>query len=121
MPGSYRDLVVWQKSIGLSLLVYELTDNFPSEEKYGLSAQMRRSAVSIASNIAEGKMRGYNKEFRKFLLIAYGSAAELDTQITIAKQLTSTSSCDYTGIEPLLEEILKMLNRLIGQVGSANG
>lgn len=75
--------------------IYKLTENFPKSEIYGLTSQMRRAAVSIPSNIAEGKMRGTRKDYRHFLLNAYGSGAELETQIEIAKQLCFGRNVDF--------------------------
>jgi four helix bundle protein len=110
---SYRDLIVWQKSIGLVLEVYFLTENFPKEEIYGLVSQMRRSAISIPSNIAEGRFRGTKKDFVQFLRIAYGSGAELETQIEISKRLPKTKKINYSKAESLLMEVMKMLNAMI--------
>ena len=84
---SYRDLIVWQKAVELSVAVYGLTEHYPKEEIYGLISQMRRASVSIASNIAEGRYRGTRKDFCQFLRIAFGSGAELETQIEISKRL----------------------------------
>jgi len=109
---SYKDLIVWQKSVNLSILVYKLTSNFPKEEIYGITSQMRRSAISIPSNLAEGSMRGTEKDFRNFIKIALGSGAELQTQLYIAKQLTFVEESDYNGIEGLLSEVMKMLHSL---------
>jgi four helix bundle protein len=111
--NSYRDLIVWQKSIDLVVLIYGLTEKFPKEEVYGLTSQMRRSAVSIPSNIAEGRSRGTRKDFAQFLRIAHGSGAELETQIEISKRLPKTSNFHYQDIEFLLQEIMKMLNSFI--------
>lgn len=83
----YKDLAVWQKSINFTVEIYKLTQTFPKEELYGLTSQIRRAAVSIPSNIAEGNERNSHKEFNQFLHIALGSAAELDTQLLIAKEL----------------------------------
>lgn len=83
----YRDLVIWKKSIDLAVNIYKITAKFPKEEMYGLTSQIRRSSVSIPSNIAEGAYRNSNNEFVHFLGIANGSAAEVDTQITIAHHL----------------------------------
>ncbi len=77
MLHSYKELVVWQRAVELVVEIYNITDKFPKEELYGLASQMRRAAVSIPSNIAEGRLRGHRKEFRQFLLIAYGSGGEL--------------------------------------------
>jgi four helix bundle protein len=84
---SYKDLVVWQEGIALAKLVYQLTKNFPSEEKFGLLAQMRRAAVSIPSNIAEGQARHTTGEFIQFISHAEGSLAELDTQLILSIEL----------------------------------
>jgi len=110
---SYRDLIVWQKSIELVLEVYFLTEKFPKEEIYGLVSQMRRSAISIPSNIAEGRFRGTKKDFMQFLRVAYGSGAELETQIEISKRLPETKKINYSKAENLLAEIMKMLNTMI--------
>ena len=109
---SYKDLVVWQKSVNLSILIYKLTSDFPKEEVYGITSQMRRSAVSIPSNLAEGSMRGTEKDFKNFIKIALGSTAELQTQLFISKQLTFGEESDYNGIEGLINEIMKMLHSL---------
>lgn len=113
---TYKDLIVWQKGIQLVILIYKLLNKFPKEEIFGLSSQIKRSAVSIPSNIAEGKMRGSNNEFRRFLLIAYGSGAELETQIEISKKLEKTKGLDYKEIDELLLEIMKILNKLINDL-----
>jgi len=75
---SYKDLIVWQRATGLAVLIYEITEMFPNNELYGLVSQMRRCAISIISNIAEGRRRGSRKDFHQFLTIAYGSGAELE-------------------------------------------
>ncbi|MCK9351178.1 MAG: four helix bundle protein [Candidatus Paceibacterota bacterium] len=113
---SYRDLTVWQRSMQLVLVIYQITEKFPKEEIYGLTSQMRRSAVSIPSNIAEGRFRNTRKDFAQFLRIAYGSGAELDTQIEIASQLQKTKDLDYQEARQLLTEVLKMLNALIAKI-----
>lgn len=118
MNKTYKDLIVWQKSVDLVIMVYELTGYFPQDEKYGLVSQMRRAAVSIPSNIAEGKLRGYDKECRQFFLMSFASGGELETQIEIAKRLPITKSLDYGKIEQLLVEIMKILNTLINQFSS---
>jgi four helix bundle protein len=109
----YENLTVWQKSMDLVVEVYNLTDKFPKSELYGLSSQMRRAAVSVPSNIAEGQRRNHKKEFVQFLSIAYGSGAELEMQIKICKRLKQLHVADYTQTEGLLDEIMKMLNSLI--------
>lgn len=110
--NSYKDLTVWQKSIDLVLVIYKLTTDFPKDEVYGLSQQMRRAAVSIASNIAEGSKRSTRKDFKHFLLISLGSGAELETQIEIAKKLLYSTTTSYNNIDSLLNEIMRMLSSL---------
>lgn len=105
---SYKNLKVWQKSLELVLVVYKITRSFPAEEKFGLVSQMRRSAVSIPSNIAEGYGRGSKKENHQFINIAYGSALELDTQLIICKEL-GLIKADWGKVESILEEVRKML------------
>ena len=85
---TYKDLIVWQRAMELVGAVYELTKDFPRSEIYGLVSQMQRCATSIPSNIAEGRRRGTKKDYRHFLIIAYGSGAELETQVDIAKKLS---------------------------------
>lgn len=109
---TYKDLRVWQRSVELTKAVYALTAHFPVEEKFGLTAQMRRAAVSIPSNIAEGKGRDTRKEYAHFLTVAYGSATELETQVTIVKQLPFGAKLDYHSVEELLLEVLKMLGTM---------
>jgi four helix bundle protein len=84
---SYKDLDIWKKGMDLSVLIYDITKRFPAEEKFGLISQMRRSAVSIPSNIEEGSARNSYKEFVKFLHVALGSLAELETQLLLATRL----------------------------------
>lgn len=119
MMHTYKDLIVWQKSVELVLEVYKLTKKFPKEEIYGLTSQMRRSSVSIPSNIAEGRLRGYQKEFRQFLLNAYGSGAELETQIEISKKLLYADEPDYLRADSLLTETMKMLNSIISKLSQS--
>lgn len=116
--SSYKELIVWQKAVELGVQVYSLTEFFPKEEQFGLVSQMRRSAVSIASNIAEGRSRGTRKDFAHFLRHAYASGAELETQIVIAKRLTKTSSLKYDTVDSLLNEIMRMLNVMIRKMNS---
>jgi len=110
---SYKDLIVWQRAIELVIEIYNLTEKFPKEEIYGLTSQIRRSAVSIPSNIAEGRFRGTKKDYLHFLRIAYGSGAELETQIEISKRLPKTKDLDYIKVGTFLEEVMKMLNTMI--------
>lgn len=115
---TYKDLIVWQRAMELVVAIYALTENFPQTEQYGLQSQMRRSAVSIPSNIAEGRKRGSRKDFAKYLLIAYGSGAELETQIEIAKRLPFGSQLDYTRVDSLLNETMRMLNAMLAKLRS---
>lgn len=108
---SFKQLIVWQKAINLVKEIYKATNSFPSSELYGLVSQMRRSAVSIPSNIAEGKKRKTRKDFIQFLRIADGSAAELETQVIISKDLYQ--AVDFSKAEALLQEVQKMLTAMI--------
>jgi len=113
---SHKDLIVWQKSVELCSIVYKITDAFPQREVYALSSQMRRAAVSIASNIAEGRARHTRKDFSHFLSIAYGSAAELETQLLIATRLSFCSESAYGKTNAQLSEVSKMLRAMIGKL-----
>ncbi len=84
---SYKDLEVWQKAVELVVQCYQITKGFPANEVYGLASQLQRAAVSVPANIAEGRSRRHNKEFIQYISIAYGSLAELETHIEIAKRL----------------------------------
>ncbi|MFJ1381837.1 MULTISPECIES: four helix bundle protein [Capnocytophaga] len=116
--SSYKELVVWQKSMDLVKGVYEVTRLFPEEEKFGLTSQIRRSAISIPSNIAEGFGRGSSKSFLQFLYVSRGSLYELETQLYIAKELNFIS--DNQEIENLVSEIGKMLNSMIQKLKLKN-
>lgn len=109
--NSYKDLVVWQKAIDLSIDIYSLTKDFPKEEMYGLVSQIRRSAVSIPSNIAEGQARKYHQQFSHFLSIAQGSLAELETQIIISMRLGYVTG-DQKDLFDTMHSIGKMITRL---------
>jgi four helix bundle protein len=106
---SYKDLVVWQKGIELVKEIYLLTGPFPSEEKFGLSSQLRRAAVSVPSNIAEGQARKSSAEFNRFLSISQGSLAELETQLIISTEL---KFCDNQEINATLEKIYELQKML---------
>lgn len=116
MVGSYKDLSVWQRSIQLSLAIYRLTAAFPAEERYGLTSQLRRAGVSIPSNIAEGYGRGTRKEYKHFLTVARGSTLEVQTQLTIARELEFCLSDQTANAESLSEEVSKMLYSLVGKL-----
>jgi four helix bundle protein len=109
---SYHDLIVWQKSIGLAKTIYKLTTEFPSEEKFGLISQMRRAAVSVPSNIAEGQARNTTGEFVQFISHAEGSLAELDTQLILAAELGFLTSDKTKPCADSIEELRRMLNGL---------
>jgi four helix bundle protein len=111
-PQNYKDLVVWQKGIALAKMIYRLTQSFPSAEKFGLVAQMRRAAVSVPSNLAEGQARHTTGEFVQFISHAEGSVAELDTQLILSSELRF---CDRASTAPafeLIDELRRMLNAL---------
>ena len=116
--SSYKDLIVWQKSMDIVVDIYKLTDNFPKSEIYGLTSQIRRCAVSIPLNIAEGRGRGKGskKDYRHFLIIAYGSGTELETQIEIAKRLQFDKNLNFVEVDSLLNEVMKMLNKMISKL-----
>src|SRR5439155_18249577 len=118
MKSSYRDLLVWQKAIALVTEIYRATRSFPKEEVYGLTSQMRRAAVSIPSNIAEGQARLTKGEFRQFLGQAKGSLAELDTQLVIAQHLGFLA--DSEPLSGRLSEVGRMLNGLIASLTTDN-
>lgn len=104
---TFKDLVVWQRAMQLVVVIYEVTKTLPSTEAYGLTSQMRRSAVSIPSNIAEGYRRHNIKEYLQFCGIAAGSAAELETQILIVNKVYPAVDCKDA--QRLLTEVQKML------------
>ena len=110
---NFKDLKIWQRGVELVKLIYVITNSFPADEKYGLVSQMRRSAVSVPSNIAEGFMRRHNKEYKQFLYIALGSLAELETQIIISKELNFITTDHYTGTLSAIDELNKMTTGLI--------
>ena len=110
--GGYRDLMVWQKAITLVKRVYQITSSFPSDERFGLVAQMRRAGVSIPSNIAEGQARHTTGEFIHGISHAEGSLAELDTQLTLAVELSYCLPAETADVFALLGEVRKMLNGL---------
>jgi len=106
--NSYRDLLVWQKGMALAKQVYALTRSFPEEEKFGLISQMRRAAVSVPSNIAEGQARQGRKEFVQFLSHAEGSLAELDTQLALSRELGYGKESDAHQCLRMITELQKM-------------
>ena len=112
----YKDLKVWQKGIEIVDVTYELTDNFPRTEVYGLSGQMRRAAISIPSNIAEGFVRRGTKEYRQFLHVSLGSCAELDTQMVIANRRKYIDDSEFKRLAEELNHETRMLVSLIGKL-----
>ena len=108
---SFKDLIVWQKAYRLVLEIYKITKDFPKSETHGLAQQMRRAAVSLPSNIAEGYGRRHKTEYKQFLSIAYGSLSELETQYLLSIDLGYTKKSDI--IENLLKEVGSMLYRMI--------
>ncbi len=112
----FKDLIVWQRSLALAVEIYKVTKEFPREETYGLTSQIRRAAVSIPSNIAEGHARNTKLQFANFIDIALGSAAELETQLTICLQINYTKQADYDKLTGELTEITRMLYGLLNRV-----
>jgi four helix bundle protein len=110
---SFKQLRIWNKGIEIVAEVYRLTHGFPQEERYGLVSQMRRAAVSIPTNIAEGFKRFHSKEYRQFLHIALGSAAELETEIVIAGKLGFLTETDGGILSDEIEQISKMMSALL--------
>jgi four helix bundle protein len=112
----FKDLIVWQRSLALAVEIYKVTKEFPREETHGLTSQIRRAAVSIPSNIAEGHARNTKSQFANFIDIAPGSAAELETQLTIPLQINYLKQADYDKLVKELTEITRMLYGLLNRV-----
>jgi four helix bundle protein len=110
---SYKDFIVWQRAMDLVIAIYALTKSFPQHELYGITSQMRRAAISIPSNIAESRKRGSRKDYRHFLVMAYSTGAELETQILISKRLSYGLASVYRRTDSLLPEAMKMLNKML--------
>ena len=121
MGQSFRDLTVWQRAVELATCIYQVTAQFPRSEIYGLTSQLRRAAVSVASNIAEGAGRGSKKEFKQFLQMARGSNCELQTQLIIASNLEIASQNQVARAEALSHEVGKMLNGLLRSISQSPG
>ncbi len=113
---SYRDLDVWKLSIGLVKEIYQITNKFPASENFGLTHQIRKAAVSIPANVAEGQGRNSSKEFRQFLAISLGSVAELETHLIIAKEIEYINSEELDPLLSLLDRIRKMIKGLSGSI-----
>lgn len=117
---SHRDLIAWQKAIELIAQSYELTKTFPSDERFGLTQQLRRAAVSVAANIAEGKGRGTTNEFSRFLTIASGSLTELDTHFVIAQRLGYINQETLSEVAGKIEEVGRIITGLRKSLESGN-
>jgi four helix bundle protein len=113
---SYRDLKVWQRAIQMTLAVYRVTTGFPKEELFGLTGQVRRASVSVASNIAEGYGRGSKGEYKQFLGIARGSNLEVQTQLFLATELGFGDAGQLKAADGLSNEVSKMLNSLLAKL-----
>lgn len=111
--GGYKNLKVWGLAIVFVTEIYLVTKKYPEDEKFGLVTQMRRAAVSIPSNIAEGQCRATKKDFLNFLRIAYASGAEVETQLIISRNLTYIDAAEYEKIHAMLEEVSRMLAGLM--------
>jgi four helix bundle protein len=111
--GTFKDLKAWQRSMDLAEAIYEVTASFPKEERFALVDQMRRSAISVISNIAEGYGRGTDKDLTHFLYVARGSANELSAQIELSKRLSYISDDSFVNMDALCMEVNKMLSSLI--------
>ncbi len=116
---SYKDLIVYQKGYELSLEIYRVTGDYPKEETYGLVSQMRRAAVSIPSNIAEGYRRGHRKEYVQFLHIALGSCGELETLLSISRDLNLVDSLTFDLLYARQEEVSRLLSGLIKSLSAS--
>src|SRR5262245_16884166 len=117
--NSYRELVVWQKSIALTVKIYATTRGFPAEERFGISSQMRRAATSIPANIAEGQARNTTGEFLQSLGIARGSLAELETFLTLSERLAFLTKSDCESLLKDCTEINKMLHALMKSLSTS--
>jgi len=113
---SYKDLVAWQRAYAVGLAVYRLTKSFPSDERFALTSQIRRSAISIASNIAEGYGRGSQKDYVRFLRVARASLMELETQLQFARDLGYLPEAGFSEISSKIDEAAKPLSGLIRSV-----
>ncbi len=113
MGHSYRDLIVWQKAIAMVTDIYQSTQSFPRQETYGLTSQLRRSAVSVASNIAEGQGRLSKREFHHFLGVARGSLIEMETQVVIGENLGYLSEAEAQRLAGTSGEVSRLLHGLM--------
>ena len=118
MAQAFQDLTVWQRAMEMTVCIYDFTKSFPEEEMYGMTSQMRRAAVSVASNIAEGRGRMTGGEFRQFLGIAQGSTYEVQTHLLVARNLKMGDEETLNKAEALCIETSKMLGAFIQSLGS---
>jgi len=114
--SGYKDLVAWQKGMKLVAMIYDITDRFPQNEMYGLTSQLRRAAVSVPSNIAEGKAHYSNRDFVRFLRHSRGSLAEIETQVLIAEQRNYVNSETIAQLTQMLDELGRILSGLINSL-----
>ena len=119
MGHSYRDLIVWQKAKSLAVHIYKNTESFPKSETYGLTSQVRRAAISVVSNIAEGQARLTSGEFQQFLGHSRGSLLELETQLEIACELRLLDAEAYEALAQESYQVLGLINRLIDSLRKA--
>ena len=118
MARNFHDLIVWRKAIELTVCIYKLTRSFPKDELYGLTSQMRRASVSVASNIAGGRVRLNHGEFRQFLGLAQGSTYELQIQLLVARKLGMADEKALNEVESLSNEVSKMLGSFIQTIST---
>ena len=116
---NYKELIIWQKGIEIVKKIYALTKRFPQEEKFGIVSQITRAAVSIPANIAEGSSRNSDKDYARFLQLSLGSAFEVQTYLTIAKEMNWAKGENIVEVELLLEEEIKMLHRFINTLNKS--
>ncbi len=116
---SYKDLEVWKKAMDLVIMVYQLTDKLPPDERFGLISQMRRAVMSIPSNIAEGQRRRTRRDYAKFVSYAFGSGAELETQFEAVIRLGYLQGPDTQKATNLLDEVMRMLNSMLTKLEGA--
>ena len=117
MAQAFQDLTVWQRAMEMSESIYDLTRTFPKEELYGLTSQLRRASISVASNIAEGRGRATTGEFKQFLCVAQGSTYEVHTQLLLAKRMKIGNEVALQRSEALCIETSKMLGAFIASLG----
>jgi four helix bundle protein len=117
MSGTFEDLTVWQKSVQFAIRIYAITKEFPRDELYGMTSQLRRASVSIASNIAEGKGRNSDPDLMRFLATARGSLFEVRTQLTICEALGYLDKGDLRMLKSEMDETGRLLNGLMNAIG----